>query len=115
MKKTDCEFLTKFYYSNCVVEMIKAKIKNPRLKIYLCLPYVVENRIRSIHIMWQDENYSYDFSDENWEDDRSFWCYFWYKGVIRRWPKNFAETFSERRNRFAKRTWRRLYTKSRRN
>lgn len=100
--------ITNFYYSNCWIEAIKAKLKNPSIKLYVCNPYKgLSGDIRSGHVMWEDENYSYDFSDENWDDFGKFWQYFWYRGCIRQWPKNFAKEFSEKRNRMAKKSWKR--------
>lgn len=105
--RNKCEFVSPFYYSNCLFEAIRAKIANPKIKLYFCKPYrKPTGAIGSLHVLWEDDNYSYDFSDGNWEDNGKFWQYFLYKGCIRRWPKDFARKFSSMRNRTAKKSWR---------
>lgn len=108
MTRDDCEIISKLYYSNCLIEAIRAKIKNPKVRLYFCLPYrMPSGQIRSSHVVWDDGKFSYDFSDQNWSDTGKFWQYFWYKGCIRRWSLDFAKSFSIRRNRMAKKSWRR--------
>lgn len=34
------EIVSKEYRSNCMVEAIKAKIRNPKVKIYFCKPII---------------------------------------------------------------------------
>lgn len=100
MHRKDCKIISEGYYSNCLIEAIKAKIRNPSIKLHFCKPYRKPNgRIGSMHILWEDDNYSYDFSDIDWSDNGHFWQYFWYKGYIRQWPKDFAKKFSSKRNR----------------
>lgn len=102
----DCEIISAFYYSNCLLEALKAKVLNPRTELHFCLPYKRPSRgIGSSHVLWEDDDYSYDFSDEEWDDSGKFWQYFWYRGCIRRWPKEFAGSFSAKRNRMAKKSW----------
>lgn len=86
------------YYSNCIIEALKAKLKNLHTKFYLCMPYKKKSgKIGSMHALWEDDNYSYDFSDIDWSDNKGWWSYFWYEGYIRRWPKEFARDYKEYR------------------
>ena len=61
---TRYEVISKDYISNCLIEVIKAKMRNPQVKIYFCRPRITENgNFQSLHFMWEDENGSYDFSE----------------------------------------------------
>lgn len=92
--KNTCQFITKEYYSNCIIEALKAKIKNRKVKLYFCPPYRKKTgKIASMHVVWEDENFSYDFSDLDWSDNGHWWQCFWYKGLVRRWPKEFAKDY----------------------
>ena len=49
----------KYFYSNCFIEMIKAKIKNPKIKAMYILCYL--NEVPCPHWMWLDEDGEHDF------------------------------------------------------
>lgn len=95
MKKR--KIISEEFYSNCLVEALKAKFKNPAIKIYFRPPYIKNNgRISSMHFMWEDANFSYDFVDSEYS---GFWKYFWHSGYICQWPKDFARRFTSYRPR----------------
>lgn len=88
------------YYSNCLIEVAKAKIKNPKIKIYFCRMRVTENgHLQKSHFMWSDGKYSYDFTDLENGHDLGFFGVIWYLGYLRKFDKNFAKEYSEYRNR----------------
>ena len=48
------------YYSNCLIEAMKAKIKHPiKVKIKYIPAYM--NEVFCTHVMWHDGEYTYDF------------------------------------------------------
>ena len=49
----------KTFYSNCFIEMVKAKIKNPAIRV-LYLPAFL-NEVPCPHWMWLDEYGEHDF------------------------------------------------------
>ena len=91
------KYITDSYYSNCLIEAIKAKLKNPKVKIYCCPP----NHREFPHFMWSDGEHDYDFSDY---DDRvqQWWHCLLFKGKIRQYRLNFAKEYSEKRRARAK-------------
>ncbi len=91
-------YITSYYKSNCFIEAIKAKIKNPKIKIYFCRPRHTENNnFQMCHFMWSDDINSYDFSDDQKEPLPIYKC-FYFKGRIRKFHKNFAEEYAKYRN-----------------
>ena len=73
------EDITPLYYSNCLFECIKAKIKNPKIKITYLSPFI--NKEFCPHFMWSDGEYDYDFGINGYIP---FCRVFWFKGCIRR-------------------------------
>lgn len=49
----------RYFYSNCFIEMVKAKLKNPKVKI-MYLPAFL-NEVPCPHWMWLDEEGEHDF------------------------------------------------------
>lgn len=48
------------FYSNCLIQALKAKIKNPcKVKIKCIPPHL--NECFCPHLMWHDGEYTYDF------------------------------------------------------
>lgn len=68
------------FYSNCFVEMIKAKIKNPKAKTYIIYPK--DNVIKAPHFMWSIGNIAYDFGVNK---PLNVLQRLWFKGEIRRY------------------------------
>lgn len=77
--KDSFSYITEAYTSNCLLEAIKAKIKNlSGVTLYFCKPRITENgNFQWPHIMWSDQNGSYDFSDDE-ETDLPWYRTFWY-------------------------------------
>lgn len=92
------EVVTKEYYSNCMIEAIKAKIQNHRIKIYFCKPRITENgNFQMFHFMWSDGKADYDFSDLK---DSGIPPYrnLLFKGAVRKFELGFAEKYAKYRN-----------------
>lgn len=86
-----------YYVSNCLIEALKAKIRNPNVTIYFCKPRITENNhFQTFHFMWSDGIADYDFSD----DDRieHFSQMLLFKGAVRQFELGFAEKYSQYRN-----------------
>lgn len=73
-------YISEYFYSNCLIEAIKAKIKHP-IKVKIKYIPARLNVVFCPHLMWHDGEYTYDF-----------WAYgplkpyqiLWYKGKIRK-------------------------------
>ncbi len=66
------------FYSNCFIEVIKAKIRNPKI-IVMYLPAFL-NEVHCPHWMWMDENGEHDF---HFSGKLPSYKWFWHKGTIR--------------------------------
>lgn len=71
---------SEYYYSNCLIEALKAKIRHP-LKIKLRYLPAHLNEVFCPHIMWQDEEYTYDFYASGHLSPLEI---FWHQGRIRK-------------------------------
>ena len=92
------EIISKKYISNCMIEALKAKLKNRNVTIYFCKPRITENgNFQFMHFMWSDGIYDYDFSDLGYEERKPIQDLM-FKGVIRRFKHGFAERYSKYRN-----------------
>lgn len=76
------EVLSKDYVSNCLIEAIKAKIKNPKIHLIICMPW--ENEVFCPHIMWSDGEADYDFGNEGM-GDQGIKNWTLHKGHLRKW------------------------------
>lgn len=74
------------YYSNCLLETVKAKIRNPGIEI---ITWPIPGSIIP-HFLWLDGNHLYDFGSNS-----AIHNWLIYKGCIRRRPK-YADTITER-------------------
>jgi hypothetical protein len=91
-------FITRQYYSNCMIEALKAKIRNRRVKIYFCKPRITENgNFQMCHFMWSDGTADFDFSDDESTGLPWYKC-FWFKGAVRQFELGFAARYSTYRN-----------------
>lgn len=82
--------VSKDYYSNCLIEAIKAKLKNPKVKITYVSPFV--NEVFCPHFLWSDGKNDYDFGVERhlkWYEILLF------KGHIRQWKLGFNERYKQ--------------------
>ena len=92
------EIISDEYYSNCMIEALKAKIKNRNVKIYFCKPRITENgHFQMGHFMWSDGKADYDFSDFE-ENGLPPYRTLIFKGAIRKFEHGFAEKYSKYRN-----------------
>lgn len=66
------------FYSNCFLEMMKAKLRNPAVKV-MYLPAFL-NECHCPHWMWLDDDGEHDFHFKGW---LPWWKWFWHKGRIR--------------------------------
>ena len=66
------------FYSNCLLEAVKAKIRNPKIKITYLPPTI--NECFCPHFMWSDGKSDYDFGVERY---LRWYERFWVKGQIR--------------------------------
>lgn len=92
------DFITDWYHSNCFIEALKARLRNPKVTIYFCKPRITENgHFQMMHFMWSDGIADYDFSDDE-ADGLPWYKCFWFKGAIRRFELGFAKKYSSYRN-----------------
>lgn len=106
MKKWDFETASKTYWSNCMMEAVKAKFRNPKVKIYFCRPRITENgHFQMFHFMWSDGEADYDFSDLE-ENGLPPWRNLFFKGAVRKFDLGFAERYCRYRNGRRGRVWR---------
>ena len=66
------------FYSNCFIEMLKAKLRNPAVKV-MYLPAFL-NEVPCPHWMWLDDDGEHDF---HLNGRLPWWKWFWHKGRIR--------------------------------
>lgn len=98
MKKQSYEIVSKEYRSNCMMEALKAKIRNPKIKIYFCKPRITEKgNFQMFHFMWTDGKADYDFSDLK-ENRLPPYKNVFFKGVIRKFDLGFADAYCKYRN-----------------
>lgn len=78
------------YWSNCLIEAIRAKVKNSKEIKIIHLP-ARDNEIYCVHFMWHDlrDNMIYDFHSIN--DHDYWWNFILFKGYIRKRPYKIWE------------------------
>lgn len=86
------------FYSNCLIEIIKAKIRNPKIKITYISPFI--NEVFCPHWLWSDDKYDYDFGVE--KELRGLQVLF-FKGHIRKRKLGFNEKYKAMRKRVKER------------
>ena len=68
------------FYSNCLIEAIKAKFRHPfKVKIKYVPAHL--NEVFCPHIMWHDGEYTYDFYAKGYLTP---FQRLWHKGIIRK-------------------------------
>lgn len=83
--------LSKEYYSNCLIEALKAKIKHPfKVRIIYIPPKLNESRCP--HFMWTDGKFDYDFGTDDYLK-----CVLVFKGRIRARALGFAKAYKQKR------------------
>lgn len=80
MKIINDEQISKTFYSNCLIEALKAKIRDPKnVKIlFVSKRFTMSGRF---HYFWKKDNLVYDFKCES--NVKHFWQMFLFKGYIR--------------------------------
>lgn len=68
----------KYFWSNCFIEMVKAKIRNPSIKV-MRIPSCF-NEVPCPHWMWLDDDGEHDF---HCQGKLKVYQWFWHKGYIR--------------------------------
>ena len=101
MSKSKFIWISDFYWSNCLIEAIKAKIRNPHIKVYIAKPDIKNHRM--FHFIWSDGKHSYDFSDKDEFLENSKLPWFLqvivFKGGIRQFEDaEFAKRYTSIRN-----------------
>lgn len=72
------------FYSNCLIEALKAKLKNPSVKI-LYIPAFL-NEVPCPHWMWLDEEGEHGF---HCSGHLPWYKWMWHKGKIRTVPRGY--------------------------
>lgn len=81
-KMINDEKISKIFYSNCLFEALKAKIRDPKNVKILFVPKKLNGRNRiGFHCFWKKDNLVYDFKCES--NVKYFWQLFLFKGYIR--------------------------------
>lgn len=68
------------FYSNCLIEAIKSKMRHP-FKVKIRYVPANLNEVFCPHIMWQDGEYTYDFYAEGYLKPLQR---IWHKGYVRK-------------------------------
>lgn len=83
------------FYSNCLIQALKAKIKHPfKVKITFIRPRLTECPYPCPHFMWSDGEYDYDFGVERYLKPTEV---VWFKGYIRKRKLGFNQKYKELR------------------
>ena len=69
-----------YFYSNCLLEAIKAKLRSPK-KVHLTYLSPFINEVICPHWMWSDGECDYDFGVERY---LKWYERIWFKGCIRK-------------------------------
>ena len=77
----------RYFYSNCFIETMKAKLKDPKnIKITI----VPKSEKGNPHFLWSDGKHDYDFGIE---EHLPWYRIFWFKGHIRQRALGFNEKY----------------------
>lgn len=84
------KIISKDFYSNCLIEAVKAKLKNwENIKITYVSPF--SNEVFCPHILWSDGHADYDFGTEG--KSGGILNYILYKGHIRQRKLGYNEKY----------------------
>lgn len=81
------------FYSNCLIEAIKAKFKDPT---HVKITVVPRSEANCPHFLWSDGNYDFDFGVERHLEGLHI---LWFEGYIRRRELGFNQKYKERMKR----------------
>ena len=93
------EVITKDYVSNCLIEAIKAKIRNLKIKITVVMPW--DNEVFCPHVLWNDGINDYDFGNEGM-GDQGIKNWTLHKGHIRKRALGFNQKYKNVCKKWAK-------------
>ena len=85
-----CEYTTQPFYSNCLFEAIKAKIRHP---MSVKITVVKRSEAGCPHFMWSDGKNDFDFGVEKHLTGLQK---IWFKGQIRKRHLGFNERYKRR-------------------
>ena len=87
------EIISKDYYSNCLIEAVKAKLKNwKQIKITYVSPFY--NEVFCPHILWSDGEYDYDFGNEG-KGDQGVLNWTLHEGHIRKRQLGYNQKYKD--------------------
>lgn len=87
-----CQIITNDYYSNCIIEAFRAKLKDwKNVKITYISPF--RNVVFCPHFLWSDGKYDYDFGYETRNRSISNWTI--HKGHIRQRELGFNQKYKD--------------------
>ena len=96
MKNRLFEYITPEYVSNCMLEALKVKLKDPfRVKLFFCKPIFEPGHFEMFHFMWTDGKADYDFSDHYYDPEHNFPPKLFFRGHIRKFKLGFAKKYKE--------------------
>ena len=98
------EIISGDYVSNCLIEAVKAKIRDPKnVKIYICKPRITEyGNFQNIHAMWSDGKSDYDFSYDRYTYTPPYRQLI-FRGHIRKFKLGAASRYAKSRNKYGRR------------
>lgn len=82
-----CNYVKGPFYSNCLLEALKAKIRHP-LKVKLT--FVKQSEAGTLHVMWSDGEFDYDFGTPDYLEGIQI---LWFSGHIRKRRLGFNQRF----------------------
>lgn len=95
------EIISNDYYSNCLIEAVKAKLKNwKQIKITYVSPFY--NEVFCPHILWSDGEYDYDFGNEG-KGDQGILNWTLHEGHIRKRQLGYNQKYKDTCKRWATR------------
>lgn len=86
------EIVSNDYYSNCLIEAVKAKINNPKIKLTFVMPW--DNAVFCPHILWSDGVNDFDFGNEG-KGDLGIQNWTLHKGHIRKRGLGFNQKYKQ--------------------
>lgn len=102
------EIVSKDYYSNCLIEAVKAKLHDwKHVKITYVSPF--DNECFCPHILWSNGVNDYDFGYEGLGDIGILREWFLHKGHIRKRELGYNQKYKETCKEWAKRNRKRRY------
>ena len=85
------EIISRDFYSNCLIEAIKAKLRDwQHIKITCVSPF--DNEVFCPHLLWSDGKYDYDFGNEE-KGDQGILNWTLHKGHIRKRGLGFNQRY----------------------